>query len=331
MATKTGQNGHDPMLSVRGLQVVLPAGNSWAYAVRGVDISLDQHSTLGLVGESGCGKSMTGRVLLGLLPKSAKVFGQVMFGGRNLLDLTETQFNEIRGREIAMIFQDPMTALNPVLTIGMQITEVLVRKLGMSGAAAENEAVRLLDQVRIPSSRARLRSFPHELSGGMRQRVVIAAGIATRPKLLIADEPTTALDVSVQAEILQLLTSLRKELGIAIILISHDFGVISRISDEVAVMYSGRIVERGPVRDIYHRPRHPYTQGLLRAIPRIDFTDEWMPTIEGVVPSAIELIRGCAFAPRCPRRRDECEATLPPLTLTDGRRLNACFNPVPLQ
>ena len=322
------------LLSVRDLEVVF--SRRWASETRAVDhVSFDVAAgqTVGLVGESGCGKSVTSMAILGLLPpRGNTVRGSVSFDGRELLTTPESQLREIRGREIAMIFQDPMTSLNPVLTIGRQLTEVLQQHFGHNREKATTEAAAMLDRVGIPDARRRLREYPHQLSGGMRQRAMIAMALACKPRILIADEPTTALDVTIQAQILELLRELVVDTDAALILITHDLGVVAGICETVHVMYSGRLVESAGRHELFARPRHPYTAGLLASVPRLDLPSGTPLTpIQGSPRDTIPWVTGCAFAPRCPRRVDACVGA-PPALEADGSaaHLLRCVNPVPV-
>jgi peptide/nickel transport system ATP-binding protein len=327
----TGRNA--PLLDVEDLEVVFRRrGRADVRAVDGVSLQVDAGSTVGIVGESGCGKSVTSLAVMGLLPKrGADVDGHVRFDGDELLGRAERDLTDIRGRDIAMVFQDPMTSLNPVLTIGRQITEVLQRHLGLERLAARTEATRLLTEVGIPDGARRLRQFPHQLSGGMRQRVMVAMALACRPRLLIADEPTTALDVTIQAQILDLLQNLVVDSKAALVLITHDLGVVAGVCEVVHVMYSGRIVESASRLDLFFRPRHPYTVGLLASVPRLDQPrGRPLQPIAGSPKDTLPWAQGCAFAPRCPNRLPACTegppALLPdPVTGHDVR----CLNPVP--
>jgi peptide/nickel transport system ATP-binding protein len=277
-------------------------------------LSVAPGRTLGIVGESGSGKSVSALSVLRLLPRdSADVSGRILFEGRDLLALPEREMQDLRGNRIAMIFQEPMTSLNPSYTVGDQIGEVLVRHRGLSKRDAEREAVALLRKVRIPSPEARLSSYPHKLSGGMRQRVMIAMALACEPALLIADEPTTALDVTIQAQVLDLLRKLRDEMGTALVLITHDLGVVAEMCDDVAVMYAGQVVERAPVAEIFARPEHPYTVGLLGSIPRLETRRDKLATIQGMVPSLSGTFDGCRFAARCPFADARCRSETPAL------------------
>jgi oligopeptide/dipeptide ABC transporter ATP-binding protein len=304
-----------PLLSVRGLrtEIVSPRG-SFA-AVEDVSFDVGAGERLAIVGESGSGKTVTALSILRLLPEPpARITaGEVHFGGRDLMALPPARMRRVRGREIAMIFQEPMTSLNPVFTVGSQLCEILALHRGLRGRAARRRAIELLGMVNIPSPERRLASYPHELSGGTRQRVMIAMVLASEPKLLIADEPTTALDVTVQAQLLDLLLQLQRELGMAIILITHDLGIVAEFAERVLVMYAGGIVEQGPVAAIFAAPRHPYTEGLLGSIPPIDRDVAMLTTIEGSVPSPGARLPGCRFMPRCGFAGAPCAARLPGL------------------
>jgi peptide/nickel transport system ATP-binding protein len=295
------------------------------HAVETVNFELARGVTLGLVGESGCGKSVTALAIMGLLPKaSADVSGYVGFEGTNLLGLTNAAMRDLRGDRLAMIFQEPMTSLNPAFTIGEQIIETLVRHRGMNRAQARARAIELLRDVRIPSPEQRVDEYPHKLSGGMRQRAMVAIALACDPQLLIADEPTTALDVTIQAQVLDLIRSLKRKTNAAIVLISHDLGVIAEICDEVAVMYAGEIVEHAPVDALFEVPQHPYTIGLLASIPRLDRRVETLATIEGSLPDMSEVPQGCRFAPRCPFASEICVASPPPIANIGARHWSRC-------
>jgi oligopeptide/dipeptide ABC transporter ATP-binding protein len=284
-------------------------------AVDGVSFTVDSGKTLGIVGESGCGKSVTSLTVMGLLPsRGARIAsGSITFAGHDLRHMPADALRDLRGNRLAMIFQEPMTSLNPAFTIGDQIMEGLVRHKGLSGAAAREQAIAMLRKVKIPAPEKRIDDYPHQLSGGMRQRAMIAMALACGPELLIADEPTTALDVTVQAQILDLLRELQRDLGTAIMLISHDMGVIAEMADHVAVMYAGRIVEQAPVEMLFDAPQHPYTIGLLGSIPRLDHTKERLAAIEGSVPDPMDPPPGCRFSPRCPFVEDQCRAAAPDL------------------
>jgi peptide/nickel transport system ATP-binding protein len=318
----------DPVLSVRNLEVSFPSEAGRVAAVRGVDFDLYAGRTLGIVGESGSGKSVTSMAVMGLLPDYAAVSGSVTFGGKELLGLDDRQMSAIRGRELAMIFQDPLASLTPIFTVGRQIVEALQIHQDLDRTAAWKRAVELLDLVGIPNAAARARSFPHEFSGGMRQRVVIAMAIANDPRVLVADEPTTALDVTVQAQILDVLALAKAETGAALILITHDLGVVAGTADDVLVMYAGRPVEKAPVGALFARPRMPYTIGLLGAVPRVDRTERRpLLPITGNPPLLVDLPAGCPFRPRCPIPVAECAAEEPALEPVppDGEHAAACI------
>ena len=320
------------LLEVDDLSVVFTRrGRRDVRAVDGVSFSVAAGETIGLVGESGSGKSVTSLAIMGLLPKrGVKVGGSVRFDGRSLLRLKQDELRDLRGREMAMVFQDPLSSLNPVVPIGTQVTEVLVRHRDLSGGDARREAARLLDLVGIPDPERRLREYPHQLSGGMRQRALVAMAVACQPRLLIADEPTTALDVTIQAQILELLKELVREQGTALMLITHDLGVVAGLCDRVNVMYSGRIVEQADRHTLFVQPRHPYTTGLLASIPRLDSVEgaPLMP-IPGSPTDTLPWASACAFFPRCTRRiPDRCDRVRPDLELEGPRRLR-CHNPVP--
>jgi peptide/nickel transport system ATP-binding protein len=294
-------------------------------ALRGIDLTVAPGEAVGMVGESGCGKSVTWLAALGLLPPRARIGGRVAIGGQDLIGAPASVLERVRGGRIAMIFQDPASSLNPVHRIGRQVTEALMLHRGMRGAAARAEAKRLLDQVGIPDAARRLDAYPHELSGGQNQRVMIAIALAGQPELLVADEPTTALDVTIQAQILELLQALRRETGMALVLISHDLGVVAEACERVSVMYAGRIVEDAPIARLFDAAAHPYTQGLLGALPPIDGPRRRLAAIPGGVPEPWAMPPGCAFAPRCPHRAAACDAGIPQsLTLADGHRA-ACI------
>ncbi len=306
------------LLEVKNLQTHFPTRAGLVRAVEGVSLHIDRGELLGLVGESGCGKSITALSIMRLIAPPGKIVGgEIIFDDRNLLKLSEREMRQIRGDDIAMIFQDPMTSLNPVFTVGEQIAEALRLHRGLSRKAARAGAIAAMQEVSIPDPARRIDDYPHQLSGGMRQRVMIAMALACDPKLLIADEPTTALDVTIQAQILELLDELRKNRELAILLITHDLGVVAEVADRVAVMYTGRIVEESPVEELFARPRHPYTEGLLRSVPKLTSATaakaERLETIEGTVPSPTDLPPGCHFAPRCPYRMPRCTAEEIPL------------------
>ena len=301
------------LLRVEGLAVEFSTDRGVLPAVAGISYRIPKGTTLGVVGESGCGKSMTALALLGLTPSNGRVSGQIHFDGQELNALDADGWSRVRGKRIAMIFQEPMTALNPVTPIGTQIGEVLVLHEGLSADAAFERAIDLLHEVGIPAPAERARAYPHQLSGGMRQRAMIAMALACRPELLIADEPTTALDVTIQAQILELMLELQDQIGMAIQFISHNLGVISEIADEIVVMYAGRIVERASAADLFAAPRHPYTRGLIATLPQIGRRVERLPIIKGMVPDLTRAVAGCAFADRCPLAIAECRQEVPML------------------
>jgi len=315
-----------PLLQISGLEVQFHGDrNRVTHAVNTVDLNLAHGASLGIVGESGCGKSVTALTIMRLLTSNAEVRGSVVFDGRNLLELPDHEMRDLRGDRLTMIFQEPMTSLNPSMTIGEQIAETLVRHRDLSPQAARARTIELISRVRIPSPELRYDEYPHKLSGGMRQRVMIAVALACDPQLLIADEPTTALDVTIQAQILDLLREMKSESGAAIILISHDLGVIGEICDEVAVMYAGEIVERAPAAALFERPGHPYTVGLIGSTPRLDQQADELAAIGGMVPEMAVLPVGCRFAPRCPFADARCHAERPPIVHLDGGRWSRCF------
>lgn len=300
-----------PLLEVRNLRTHFATTRGEIRAVDDVSFTLERGETLSLVGESGCGKSVTALSLMRLVSQPGRVVGgQILFAGRDLRELSESQMRQIRGNDMAMIFQDPMTSLNPVYTVGEQIAEAIRLHRKVSRREAWQQAVAGMRDVAIPAPEQRAKNYPHEMSGGMRQRVMIAMALACDPELLIADEPTTALDVTIQAQILDLLAELQAKRNLALLLITHDLGVVAEVSDRVAVMYAGRIVEEAPVRELFARPRHPYTEGLLRAVPRLAEEGaerkQRLTTIEGVVPNPLELPPGCRFAPRCQHAQEAC-------------------------
>jgi len=311
------------LLEVKDLQTHFPTRAGLVRAVDGVSFHLDRGELLGLVGESGCGKSITALSVMRLIAPPGKIVnGEILFDGKDLLKLSDAEMREMRGDDIAMIFQDPMTSLNPVFTVGEQIAEALRLHRKMSRSEARKATIEAMREVAIPDSARRLDDYPHQLSGGMRQRIMIAMALACNPKLLIADEPTTALDVTIQAQILELLNELRKQRELAVLLITHDLGVVAEVADRVAVMYTGRIVEQSPVDELFARPKHPYTEGLLRSVPKLTIDDvtrkERLETIEGVVPSPTDLPPGCHFAPRCVHRMPRCTEGRIPLYELDG-------------
>jgi oligopeptide transport system ATP-binding protein len=322
----------EPLLSVEELQVRFWTRRGTVHAVNGISFDIAPGETLGIVGESGCGKSVTSLAILGLLARNGRVeSGKAVFEGRDLIRQSDRALRSIRGREIAMIFQDPMTSLNPVLTIGRQIREALETHFGMDRKQAEQTAAEALDRVGIPSAKARIRDYPHQFSGGMRQRAMIAMALACRPKLLIADEPTTALDVTIQAQILDLLRALVAEENAALILITHDLGVVAGMCERVNVMYAGMFMETGSAEQLFGAPRHPYTLGLLQSVPRLDAARRArLHPIEGAPPNMLRPPAACPFQPRCRFEVDLSGREVPPLLeITPGHKV-ACFNPVPV-
>jgi oligopeptide transport system ATP-binding protein len=320
----------EPLLTVEDLRVRFKTDQGHVYAVNGISFEIAAGETLGLVGESGCGKSVTSLAVLGLLSRNGEVTnGRAIFDGRDLIGLSDSQLRKVRGREVGMIFQDPMTSLNPVLTIGRQLREAIETHLGVDRREAIARAAALLDQVGIPSAKARLRDYPHQFSGGMRQRAMIAMALACNPKLLIADEPTTALDVTIQAQILDLLRTLVAEYNSALILITHDLGVVAGMCSRVAVMYGGLLMETGSTDQIFERPRHPYTLGLLSSIPRLDQKRRELRPIEGAPPNLGEPPGACPFAPRCAYRVEQSVLAVPALVEVERGHHVACVNPVP--
>ena len=315
------------LLEVRGLKTFFITRHGVVHAVDGINYSVDRGRTIGIVGESGCGKSVSALSIVGLVPTPPGriVEGAIMFEGRDLTRLSEREMQQVRGREISMIFQDPMTSLNPVLTVRNQLTEGLRFHFGLDSAAADERALELLCDVGIPDPEQRLSEYPHQLSGGMRQRVMIAIALACRPKIVIADEPTTALDVTIQAQILELLGQIQKDSDMALILITHDLGVVAGVTDEVIVMYAGKIVEQAPTRELFKHPRHPYTAALLASVPRLDQTEmEFLESIPGAPPDLVDPAPGCRFRERC-RYADECPMEEPDLQECGADHLVACW------
>ncbi len=318
------------MLEIKGLKTHFKTDDGWLHAVDGVDMTLDAGETLCVVGESGCGKSVTAKTVMKLIdmPPGKIVAGQVLWQGRDLVPLGPQEMQAIRAKEIAIIFQEPMTSLNPVFTVGEQIAESLRLHEGLSRKDAMDRAVEMLRLVRIPTPERRVRDYPHQFSGGMRQRVMIAIALACKPKLLIADEPTTALDVTIQAQILDLMAELKSTMGMAVMLITHAMGVVAEVAQRVVVMYAGKVVEEATVEELFANPRHPYTQGLIRSIPRIDLAATHhtrLEAIPGTVPKLIEPAEGCRFAGRCRHATPACSAATPPLReIAPGHKV-ACF------
>lgn len=313
------------LLDVKNLRVEFTTQDGIVTAVNDLNFALEKGETLGIVGESGSGKSQTVFAIMGLLAKNGIISGSAKFEGNEILNLPERKLNKIRAEQIAMIFQDPMTSLNPYMRVSEQLIEVLVLHKGMSKSEAFEESVRMLDAVKIPDARNRINMYPHEFSGGMRQRVMIAMALLCRPKLLIADEPTTALDVTVQAQMMELLNELKKDFNTAIIMITHDLGVVAGSCDKVLVMYAGRTMEYGKVNEIFYQPSHPYTEGLLKAIPRLDNEGEELLTIPGNPPNLLHLPTGCPYQERCHRVMPVCGQQAPLLTGFGEGRLRACF------
>ncbi|WP_242523531.1 oligopeptide ABC transporter ATP-binding protein OppD [Microbulbifer salipaludis] len=312
------------LLNVKDLRVEFTTPEGAVTAVNDLNFSLDAGETLGIVGESGSGKTQTVFAMMGLLAKNGIVSGSANFKDQEILGLPERALNKIRAEKIAMIFQDPMTSLNPYMKVGSQLAEVLIKHKSMNKREALVEARQMLDAVKIPEAHKRLNMYPHEFSGGMRQRVMIAMALLCRPELLIADEPTTALDVTVQAQILSLLNELKRDFNTAIILITHDLGVVAGACDKVLVMYAGRTMEYGSADDIFYRPSHPYSEGLLQAIPRLDAEEGALPTIPGNPPNLLNLPAGCPFQDRCHRVQEHCRQEAPVLTAFDTTRMRAC-------
>jgi len=322
----------EPLLSVRDLAVEFSTEQGVVRAVDGVSFDVFRNETLGLVGESGCGKTVTGLSILGLVPSPPGriAAGSIKLDGRELVGLSESEFRRIRGRDVAMIFQEPMTALNPVFTVGNQMIDVLRRYRGLTRRQARAAAIEMLAKVGIPAPAKRVDEYPHQLSGGMRQRVVIAMALSCDPKLIVADEPTTALDVTTQAQVLEQIVKLQEEFHVGMILVTHDLGVVAETCHRAIVMYCGRIAEKAPIAPLFAHPRHPYTAGLLRSIPRVghDGRREDLAVIPGLVPDLLQLPPGCRFADRCPRRQARCDGELPELSgaVQDESRV-ACFYP----
>ncbi|MDW6060199.1 ABC transporter ATP-binding protein [Streptomyces sp. FXJ1.4098] len=315
-----------PLLEVRDLHVEFHTRDGIAKAVNGVNYSVSAGETLAVLGESGSGKSVTAQAIMGILdmPPGKIPQGEILFRGEDMLTMSNEERRKIRGRRIAMIFQDALSSLNPVLSVGYQLGEMFRVHQGLSKKAAKAKAIELMDRVRIPAAKERVGDYPHQFSGGMRQRIMIAMALALEPDLIIADEPTTALDVTVQAQVMDLLAELQREYNMGLILITHDLGVVADVADKIAVMYAGRIVETAPVHELYKRPAHPYTQGLLESIPRLDRKGQELYAIKGLPPNLLNTPTGCAFNPRCPKAQDICRTDVPvlePVTEQDGTPL----------
>ncbi|MCG5238347.1 ABC transporter ATP-binding protein [Azospirillum doebereinerae] len=318
-----------PLLDIKNLSVEFTTRAGTFRAVDGIDLTVDEGEVVGIVGESGSGKSVTSLAVMGLLGSNGKVVAdRMVFGGKDLLTMPPAQRRAITGKDVAMVFQEPMTSLNPCFTVGFQIMETLRVHEGLSGKALRNRAIALLEQVGIPAPETRLSAFPHQLSGGMSQRVMIAIAIACNPRLLVADEPTTALDVTIQKQILDLLVRLQKERGMALILITHDMGVVAETAQRVVVMYAGQVAETRPVASLFERPRHPYTGALLDALPERALGKRRLPTIPGMVPGIADRPSGCLFSPRCRFATDRCHAERPALFDVDNGKAR-CFYPLP--
>ncbi|WP_435192858.1 ABC transporter ATP-binding protein [Streptomyces sp. NRRL F-5630] len=314
------------LLEVRDLHVEFATRDGVVKAVNGVSYDVDAGETLAVLGESGSGKSVTAQAIMGILdtPPGRIPSGEILFEGQDLLRMKEDRRRRVRGAEIAMIFQDALSSLNPVLTVGQQLGEMFTVHQGLSRKDARAKAVELMERVRIPAAKERVRQYPHQFSGGMRQRIMIAMALALEPKLIIADEPTTALDVTVQAQVMDLLAELQREYHMGLILITHDLGVVADVADKIAVMYAGRIVETAPVHEIYRAPAHPYTEGLLQSIPRLDRKGRELYAIKGLPPNLLHVPDGCSFNPRCPRARERCLHDDPPLYEVSPTRASAC-------
>ncbi|MFF7773221.1 ABC transporter ATP-binding protein [Streptomyces tanashiensis] len=325
-APRGGSDHNGPLLEVKNLHVEFHTRDGVAKAVNGVNYSVDAGETLAVLGESGSGKSVTAQAIMGILdmPPGKIPQGEILFRGQDMLKMSEEERRKVRGRKIAMIFQDALSSLNPVLTVGYQLGEMFRVHHGMSKKDAKVKSIELMDKVKIPAAKARVGDYPHQFSGGMRQRIMIAMALALEPDLIIADEPTTALDVTVQAQVMDLLAELQQEYNMGLILITHDLGVVADVADKIAVMYAGRIVEQAPVHELYKRPAHPYTRGLLDSIPRLDQKGQELYAIKGLPPNLLKVPSGCAFNPRCPKADDICRTEIPalvPVTEQNGADL----------
>ncbi|MEU9300538.1 ABC transporter ATP-binding protein [Streptomyces sp. NPDC048269] len=321
-----GEGAEAPVLEVRDLHVEFATREGVVKAVNGVNYSVASGETLAVLGESGSGKSVTAQAIMGILdsPPGRVAKGEILFRGQDILKLPESERRKLRGPKMAMIFQDALSALNPVFSVGNQLSEMFRVHQGMSRKDAKAKAIELMDRVKIPAARSRVNDYPHQFSGGMRQRIMIAMALALEPDLIIADEPTTALDVTVQAQVMDLLADLQREYNMGLILITHDLGVVADVADKIAVMYAGRIVEQAPVHELYKRPAHPYTRGLLDSIPRLDQKGQELYAIKGLPPNLLKTPSGCAFNPRCPKAQDICRTEVPallPVTEQDGTEL----------
>ena len=315
----------DTVLEVKGLSVAFGKDERAVQVIRDLDFSLEKGETLGIVGESGSGKSVTSLAVMGLLAESASASGEILLEGENLLNLSEKRMQQIRGSKISMIFQEPMTSLNPIQTCGRQIMEPMFLHTDISKKQAKEKAIELLRLCGIPDPEQRFKEYPHQMSGGMRQRIMIAMALACNPTMLIADEPTTALDVTIQAQILQLLKKIKRESSMSIIMITHDLGIVSDFCDRVLIFYTGQVVESAPVEALFKKPLHPYAEGLIRAIPKLDETTDRLDAIEGMVPDADKMPTGCHFHPRCPHVMEKCRQACPALVETEKGRMVRCF------
>ncbi|MGA4851099.1 ABC transporter ATP-binding protein [Streptomyces sp. G5(2025)] len=325
-APRDGADDGGPLLEVRDLHVEFHTRDGVVRAVNGVNYTVSAGETLAVLGESGSGKSVTAQAIMGILdmPPGKIPQGEILFRGQDMLKMSGEERRKIRGRKIAMIFQDALSSLNPVLSVGYQLSEMFRVHEGMGRKEAKAKAIELMDKVKIPAAKERVNDYPHQFSGGMRQRIMIAMALALDPDLIIADEPTTALDVTVQAQVMDLLAELQREYNMGLILITHDLGVVADVADKIAVMYAGRIVETAPVHELYKRPAHPYTRGLLDSIPRLDQKGQELYAIKGLPPNLLKIPGGCAFNPRCPKAQDICRTEVPalvPVTEQDGASL----------